>query len=344
VEVDAGEDQHVEPGASVTLEVAVDAQDGSTVTGYEWAQTAGVPAEISGADSDTLTVTLGDAAAYKAELLAGLAVEDRFGVQAINPHSLEAGEIAAFEVTVTTDSGSYSDSVEVVAELPYVVSTGINNVPVNVPVLLGGKVQDSYSWELTGPGGSGAALDDPSDRNPSFTPDVEGKYTLTEATSGATFDVYAGTWMGIITGLDDNGEPEVDATCTTCHNGEIASDQFTPWKASGHAHIFTTNIDNPGGHWGIGCAGCHTVGYDPAADNGGFDEAVAEEGWEVPPHGEVGYFAMMLTEYPNIARLSNIQCENCHGPQNSEAHTQALPAVGGKRARQPGAGNRGSNG
>jgi len=322
VEVDAGEDQHAEAGARVTLEVTVDAKDGSKVTGYEWEQTAGVTARISGADSDTLTVTLGDAAAYRTGFMASLVREDRFGVQAINPHALEAGETATFKVTVTTDSGTYSDEVNVVVELPYVVSTGIRNVPVNVPVLLGGKVQDSYGWELAGPSGSTANLDDASDRNPSFTPDVEGKYTLTEATSGATFDVYAGTWMGIITGLDANGEPEVDATCTTCHNGEIASDQFTPWKASGHAHIFTTNIDNPGGHWGIGCAGCHTVGYDTEADNGGFDEAVAEEGWEVPPHGEVGYFAMMLTEYPNIARLSNIQCENCHGPQNSEAHTQ----------------------
>ena len=44
------------------------------------------------------------------------------------------------------------------------------------------------------------SLDDASDRNPSFTPDAEGKYTLTEASSGATLDVYAGTWMGIITG------------------------------------------------------------------------------------------------------------------------------------------------
>jgi hypothetical protein len=108
--------------------------------------------------------------------------------------------------------------------------------------------------------------------------------------------------------------------CTTCHNGEIASDQFTTWQGSGHAEIFTSNIDDPGGHWGIGCASCHTVGYDPDVDNGGFDEAVVAEGWEVPPHGDVGTYAAMLADYPETAGLANIQCENCHGPQDSEAH------------------------
>ena len=194
-------------------------------------------------------------------------------------------------------------------------------MPINVPVLLGGKIQDAYSWALTAPGGSKAALNDASSRNPSFTPDVKGKYVLTEATSGATFDVYAGAWVGVITGQDDKGEPVVDATCTACHNGTVAPDTFTPWKASGHAEILTQNIDDPSGHWSAGCASCHTVGYDAEADNGGFDEAMAREKWEVP-HGAVGNWAKMLKDYPATARLANIQCENCHGPQDSEAHMQ----------------------
>ena len=324
VTVDAGEDQSAEPGASVSLEATVKAEDGSQVTGYKWEQIAGPPAEISGADSDTLTATLGDAAAYKAALMAALVREDRFGVQAINPHSLEAGETATFKVTVTTTSGDYSDEVGIIAKLPYIVSPGISNVPINAPVLLNGKVQDAYSWTLTGPSGAKATLDDPADRNPSFTPDVEGKYTLTEETSGATFDVYAGTWMGVIVGLDANGEPEVNEDCTDCHDDDIAPNTFAPWKASGHAEIFTQNIDDPSGHWSLGCAGCHTVGYDPEADNGGFDEAAAKEGWEVP-HGAVGNYAQMLEDYPATAQLANIQCENCHGPQESDAHKKGAP-------------------
>lgn len=319
VTVNAGEDQTAEPGASVTLTAAVDAADGSDVTGAQWEQTSGVPLEVSGAESDTLTVTLADAGLYKEALLASLRTVDRFGVQAIDPHSLEASEIAVFEVTVTTSSGTYSDDVEVIAELPYAVSLGINNVPVNVPVLFRGKVQDAYDWELAPPDGSTATLNDASSQYPSLTPDVKGQYTLTEATSGATFDVFAGTWVGVITGQDEDGEPISDETCLSCHNDTIAPDKFTAWKSSGHAEIVTQNIDNPDGHWSLGCASCHSVGYAPGVDNGGFDEAIAEEGWEAP-HGAVGNWAQMLEEYPASARMANIQCENCHGPQDSDAH------------------------
>ena len=83
---------------------------------------------------------MGDAAACKEALLAGSRTADRFGVQAIVPHSLEAGEIATFKLTVTTSSGSYSDSVNVVADLRYVVNLGIQNAPIDAPVLLSGKV------------------------------------------------------------------------------------------------------------------------------------------------------------------------------------------------------------
>jgi hypothetical protein len=62
------------------------------------------------------------------------------------------------------------------------------------------------------------------------------------------------------------------------------------------------------------------VGYDTTVDNGGFDEAIAAEGWEAP-HGHEGNWAEMLANYPASARLANIQCENCHGPQESDAHT-----------------------
>jgi hypothetical protein len=320
VTVNSGEDVAEEPGASVTLAATVDAADGSQVTAYQWEQTAGVPASLSGADSDTLTVTLDDAAAYKAALIEALQPEDRFGVQAINPHALEAAEVATFKLTVTTDSGSYSDSVNVSAHLPYVISTGVSNVGIQVPVLLRGAAQDSYTWTMAGPSGSSASLADASSQYPSFTPDVEGKYTFTEATSGASFDVYAGTWMGMITGLDANGRPEADSTCTTCHNGNTAPDAFTTWATSGHAEVLAQNIDDPTGHWSLSCASCHSVGYDTAADNGGFDEVVAQEGWEAP-HGAVGNYALMLENYPQSARLANIQCENCHGPQDSDAHT-----------------------
>ncbi|TET12684.1 MAG: hypothetical protein E3J81_10340 [Dehalococcoidia bacterium] len=324
VAVDAGEDEEGSPGGTATLKATAEPLDGSTVSGYEWSQTAGVAATIQNANSATPTVTLGDPAAYKAELFDHLDTLDRFMVQAVNPHSLEEAEAATFTVTVTTSSGTYSDTVDVTVDLTYVVNTGIRNVPIGLPVLLHGKIQDAYSWTLTSPSGSGAALDDSSLQNPAFTPDIAGKYILTEANSGATLDIYTGTWTGVITGQDASGQPVADAACTMCHDGSIAPDKFSPWAASGHAEILTQNIDDPQGHWSLGCASCHTVGYDTDADNNGFDEAVAAEGWEVP-HGAVGNWANMLANYPDTAGLANIQCENCHGPQQSEAHMQSSP-------------------
>ena len=42
-------------------------------------------------------------------------------------------------------------------------------------------------------------------------------------------------------------------------------------------------------------------------------EAIATEGWTAP-HGNVNNWATMVATYPNSAKLANIQCENCHGP------------------------------
>ena len=322
VEVEAGEDQSSLPGGSVTLEAAVVIEDESTVTGYQWTQIAGTPVTVRNANAQTMTVTLAGLADYKVELFQHLQPPDRFMVQGIDPHSLEATEEATFKVTVTTSSGVYSDTVSVRAHLPYAVSIGVRNVPIDVPVLLHGKTQDAYDWNLVLPSGSNAVLDDSSVQNPSFTPDVVGRYTLTELNSGATLHVYTGTWLGVIVGQDEKGEPVADTSCTACHNGTMAPDKFSAWKASGHAEIVTQNIDNPSGHWSTGCASCHTVGYNVDADNGGWDEIMTEEGWEVP-HGAVGNWAAMLADYPATARLTNIQCENCHGPQQTAAHGQA---------------------
>jgi hypothetical protein len=127
--------------------------------------------------------------------------------------------------------------------------------------------------------------------------------------------VYAGTWAGAITGQDANGDP-LAAGCTACHNGTIAVDNFKDWSKSGHAEIFTQNITNPAGHWTENCAACHVVGYNPAVQNGGWDEAAAAEGFKAPASGVIGLWSKMLTSNPKTALLSNIQCENCHGPNN----------------------------
>jgi hypothetical protein len=98
---------------------------------------------------------------------------------------------------------------------------------------------------------------------------------------------------------------------------------FTPWARSGHAAIFTQNVVTPNGHYSSACLSCHMVGFDPSATNGGVDEAENFAAFATSPlltHGDPLNWSKILSDYPAVARMSNIQCENCHGPQNSAAH------------------------
>jgi len=320
VVVSAGANLTSSPGATVTLAARAQPLDGSQVTAYKWTQTAGVPLTIRDADKATAVVTMGDLAAYKAELFKNLETPDRWEVQAINPHALSAARTATFKVAATSGSGSYSATVNVAVTLPWVVNPGLEDVPVGIPVLLHGKTQPAYAWSLTAPADSKAAPDSPSVANPSFTPDVPGKYTLTEKNSGATISISAGRWSGSITGQDANGQP-LAAACSTCHNDKIAEDQFKDWKNSGHAGILTQNL-NTSATYGEQCFTCHSVGFDKAVSNGGIDEApdyaafLSLLGKPSPDN-----WSKALTIAPKTAQLANIQCESCHGPQQSATHT-----------------------
>ena len=322
--IDVGAAQAADPGKAVTIKAAVAPLDGSTVSTYAWSQVSGVPATLSSTNGDTLNITLNNLQAYKDQVIKNLKILERYVVQGINPEAVIDAQTATFKVDVTSSSGKYSATATVTANLPYEATTGLADVPQGVPVLLNGKTQKSYDWVIAGPAGSKAEFDQSNVRNPVFIPDMTGKYVITEKTSNSTINVYAGTWAGAITGIDAKGLP-VSATCSTCHNGTVAPNNFTAWAKSGHAQILTQNINDPAGHWTESCAVCHTVGYDLAANNNGFDDAMKAEGWKVPAHGDPNNWAIMVSNYPKTAQLANIQCENCHGPNNdSTLHTNGI--------------------
>ncbi len=332
------------PGGSVMVSVAT--TDGSAIQSVAWSQAYGVEAVLTGAGTSTVTAVLGAESAYRAHLIHVLAeppigpdqlppnvpppgeeffggLQNRFQVVGVNPFALEEGALVELHVAVTTDSGSYETDYAVHTALRWKVATGLSNIPTNIPVLLHGKEQASYDWALTAPGGSTAALMDATGQSPDFTPDVVGMYTVTvtdEATTEAvTLTIYAGTWKGIIIGEDAAGNPTVDATCTACHGATVAS-----WAQTGHAEIFKDNL-NTSTHYGESCFACHTVGFDPDADNGGIDEASDYQAFLdsglINAADPTGY-AQVLAQFPVTARHTNIQCENCHGPQDSAAHMQ----------------------
>jgi hypothetical protein len=357
------------PGATVSATATVLPLDGSTVTtsSYAWSQPAtngGAPAAIATPNALTTTLTLAGLPVYKTELFKALTVspiqdldddpavggeggtpflgglQDRFKVQAINHFDVErAGEVTV-RFTVTTSSGTYTASKLLVTARPWKPAQGVPQVPVGEAVVLHGKAQASWAYTLTRPAGSAAVLDEPTGQNPAFVADVAGTYTVAESVSGLSIDVVAGNWAGAIDAAATlanlsaagAGTPVGSATCTACHSPGSALDKFTPWAKSGHASIFTQNV-NAGGHYGEACFDCHMVGWNKSVTNQGIDEkadyaAMLAAIFTVagsPPANPLNW-KTILTNYPATAAMSNIQCENCHGPQGTHTRDAAEKA------------------
>lgn len=323
----AGNNVEGQPAAIITLEASADILDDSTINSYQWTQVSGVTAKIANPRDRTTQITLNNISAYKENFTNLLVKLERVQVQPVNPNVLDEAQTCTFQINVVTSSGSYTAEVNVTVSLPYALSTGLENVPIGLAVLLQGKTQSNYNWTLTAPAGSKADLTDDSTRFPYFTPDFAGEYILTEQVSTASLNIYAGTWQGAITGMNDKGKP-LAAACTTCHNGSTAPDQFTAWSQSGHAEIFTQNL-NTGTHYGEDCFSCHSVGFNKTVANAGFDDAsdynaFVAAGLLSKPNPD--NWKNMLAKFPESARMANIQCENCHGPNNHAAlHPDTTP-------------------
>lgn len=336
------------PGATVTAKATVTTTDGSAVQSIKWTQVGGVAATLSNTNTDTITIVLPARKVFREHLIEILeepplnggtappkfdpetyegGLQNRFTVVGISPLAAEHAVALSFKITVTTSSGTYDVPASVDANLHFPWSTGLRNTPILVPVLLHGKTQASYDWTLSGPAGSKATLVDATTQNPEFTPDLPGAYklTVTDLAAGKPVELslWAGTWKGMVAGLDANGRPAIDAACTSCHvPGTPTFDLFTPWKASGHAEIFNDNVNNPTGHYSESCVSCHTVGYDKAVANGGFDDASDFAGLVASgmlSHGAVDNAKNISAQFPNAFKMTGIQCENCHGPQSAEA-------------------------
>ncbi len=187
-------------------------------------------------------------------------------------------------------------------------ASGLSNVGVGTHIFLEGVAYDpdegdtvSTEWGFTPADGSSAELTD--GESPYFVADVEGRYEVklvaTDSqgeSSEEALVVNAATFVGL-----DN--------CSMCH-----ADQAEAQTETGHAHIFAGGIDGTvSDHYGEGCLGCHTVG-PWEGENGAFDDVWAETDWTFPETLEEGNWAALQADYPELANLGNVQCENCHGP------------------------------
>ena len=231
------------------------------------------------------------------------------------------------------------------------VSGGLVNCPLGEPLYLEAEVSSNFpasnivsvTWTITNrPAGSTAALQpsplgtnvpiyEPSDRLVYYVagrtllrPDITGSpilaehytvvttITTTTGTTNLTQNITAGTYVGV-------------NTCALCHSGgQAAPDMVQPWSLTEHATMFSRGIDGlVSSHYSKSCIQCHTVGYDTnaLAINGGFDDVAAQLGWTFPTVLTNSNWASMQTNYPSLANLANIQCENCHGPGSQHAYS-----------------------
>lgn len=201
-----------------------------------------------------------------------------------------------------------------------------------------GKPVTDWSWTLTVPSGSSAKFADSGNTSstvqfPKFTPDVAGIYLVSYAsTSGTnsytnpttkcpgTLTINAADWVGV--GIVGAASP-VAPQCATCH-GEAGQsslkyalsgleDTVSTWNNTKHASIFEDNVGTYAGLapepylWEF-----HTVGYNKDGNSTGFDDLASAGSFTFPSAGLA--FADFTSQYPSVAKLANVQCENCHGP------------------------------
>ncbi len=311
-------------GATVALTATAASPVGNTLS-YKWTNTTSpIIGTVSGTDAagTLVTPTMAQAFATRVDptnpnmVVSGYTIPDRFGILPIMTDT--RGQVSA-QVSVSDGHGQSASAALTVNATS--VRGKVANVAIGTRVYLNSGHAGASAWSFTPPAGSQAALDDATSRTPSFLADVSGTYTVGE--SGKSLTITAGDWLGMIAGGSGNSVT-VDSTCLTCHqNAAIAVDEFTPWLGTGHATWATQGMNGVlSSHYSGACFECHTVGNDPGAVNHGFDDVAAAAGYSFPATLAPTNWSDMVSKYPTVARMANIQCENCHGPQNSAAHMQ----------------------
>lgn len=227
-------------------------------------------------------------------------------------------ELSGGLTTVGVGTAVYLDA-EVNVAIP---AADITNVTWSVTA----KPLGSVATLTTSPLGTNVPVYEPSDRLVSqvagrrlFRPDplIEGKYTVTatiatanEGTTNVSQTIIASTYMG-------------SQTCEACHSGSaLAEDKWHTWIQTGHSHIFTDEINGEAGSLKVSCLQCHTTGYSANTNvmDGGFSHEMAQYGWAIPSVLTNGNWQSMQANYPEVAKMANVQCESCHGPGKQHAY------------------------
>ena len=341
--VDAGREiSGAAPGSTLTVTARATVRDGSQpgALRWQWREEPGeerATAQLAQAQASELRVTLPGIREYKRALLYRLGrqgrLHDRWRVLPLTPSDLrEAGRVT-LDVTARTAAASATDTVDIIADLSSIAAAnpGLQTVPIGKPVLLEGKSQSSYAWSLAAPAGSAARLTDATSANPSFTPDVAGSYSVSEG-NRERLSIRAGRWNGVnvFEETERTGRWIGEGGCW-CHTSDPVGAKFKLWRNSGHAEIFSQCV-NTVFSYQESCFACHSVGFGGKGAEGGISSpasypAFLKDGtfWNHAKDPAVikpkpGNSESIRSRYPEVGKFSNVQCENCHGPNNTPTH------------------------
>ena len=323
-------------GAQVPVTATAADPNGDLLT-YTWSNTTepllgGVTG--SGPSGTIALPEVTDAFSYRpdplnpGQFISGYLLQDRFGIVPIMPDT--RGSVTA---TVQVDDGRGQTASASITVNAASVTTSVRDLPIGQMVYVNSGHDGENSWTLTvtpadATQTSAAALNDPTVRTPWFRPDVKGQYTLTEGSNSIT--ITADAFYGMVAGGSGN-DVEPDSQCLYCHQNlalpnipnrfteytnPITGLVATGWNGTAHGTTFARGVNGAlSNHFSGACAGCHTTGDDPGVANGGFDDVLAADDWKFPTTYSPTNWQDMLATSPSVARLANIQCESCHGPQ-----------------------------
>ena len=169
----AGEDQTVATGGTVQLDGSSSSDPENDTLTYTW--TLLIPDGSGAALSDATAVNPTFVADEDGEYVATLVVND--GTSDSDPDSVDIEAEAEPNVPPTADAGE--DQTVATGDTVQVDGSGSSDPEIDALI---------YSWTLSAPDGSSAALSDATSVNPTFVADVDGEYLATLVVNDGTSD------------------------------------------------------------------------------------------------------------------------------------------------------------